>query len=211
MLRKQCMTADDGLESRNGTVAGAAMRGDRAAMQTLWCQHRRWIAAVLLVHKSAGDQVEDLLQDVAMTFVTKIGSVRDPGSIRAWLRTVAINAARASARSAKARPWQRTSDAAHAAPAADASRPQDVALDEEAARLLSLVSQLPDAYREPLTLRAVHGLRGKHIASILGLADATVETRIARARRMLREQMESRERGGAQASVTPVLNQKGQR
>ncbi len=206
------MTADDGVESRNGTVADAAMRGDRAAMETLWCQHRRWIAAVLLVHKSSCDQVEDLLQDVAMTFVTKIGTVRDPSNIRAWLRTVAINAARASARSAKARPWLRTSGAANAAPATEPSiRAQDVSLDDEAARLLSLVSQLPDAYREPLTLRAVHGLRGKHIASILGLAAATVETRIARARRMLRERMESRERGGPQASVTPILDQKGQR
>ena len=205
------MTAGDGLESPNGTVVVAAMSGDRAAMETLWCQHRRWIAAVLLVHKSAGDQVEDLLQDVAMTFVTKIGSVRDPGNIRAWLRTVAINAARASARSAKARPRLRTSDAAQAAPDTGATRPQDVTLDDEAARLLSLVSQLPEAYREPLTLRAVHGLRGKHIASILGLAEATVETRIARARRMLRERMESRERGGPQVSVAPTLDQKGQR
>ncbi len=205
------MIAGDGLESRNGTVVGAAMRGDRAAMETLWCQHRRWIAAVLLVHKSSCDLVEDLLQDVAMTFVKKIGSVRDPCNIRAWLRTVAINAARASARSAKARPWLRTTDAANAAPATGSIRPQDVSLDDEAARLLLLVSQLPDAYREPLTLRAVHGLRGKHIASILGLAEATVETRIARARRMLRERMESCERGYPQASITPALDQKGQR
>ncbi len=188
------------------------MRGDRAAMETLWCQHRRWIAAVLLVHKSSFDQVEDLLQDVAMTFVTKIGSVRDPSNIRAWLRTVAINAARASARSAKARPWLRTSGTANAAPATEPSiRAQDVSLDDEAARLLLLVSQLPDAYREPLTLRALHGLRGKYIASILGLAEATVETRIARARRMLRERMESCERGDPQASITPTLDQKGQR
>ena len=205
------MNAGDGLESRNGTVVGAAMGGDRAAMETLWCQHRRWIAAVLLVHKSAGDQVEDLLQDVAMTFVKKIGSVRDPSKIRAWLRTVAINAARASVRSAKARPRLRTSDAAHAVPATGAIRSQDIILDDEAARLLSLVSQLPDAYREPLTLRAVHGLRGKHIASILGLAEATVETRIARARRMLRERMESHHRVGPQASVATTLDQKGQR
>ncbi|MEE8458695.1 MAG: sigma factor-like helix-turn-helix DNA-binding protein, partial [Phycisphaerales bacterium] len=46
---------------------------------------------------------------------------------------------------------------------------------------------LSDTYREPLMLRALHGMRGRHIAEILDLSEATVETRIARARRMLRE------------------------
>ena len=53
--------------------------------------------------------------------------------------------------------------------------------------MLDLAQRLPDSYREPLMLRAVHGMRGKHIAAILNLSEATVETRIARARRMLRE------------------------
>ncbi|MCH7873418.1 MAG: sigma-70 family RNA polymerase sigma factor, partial [Planctomycetes bacterium] len=57
----------------------------------------------------------------------------------------------------------------------------------EAQRVMALAQQLPEAYREPLMLRAIHGMRGKHIASIMGLSEATVETRIARGRRMLRE------------------------
>ena len=40
-------------------------------------------------------------------------------------------------------------------------------------------------------LRAIHGMRGKHIAQILGLTEATVETRIARARKMLRKLAEN--------------------
>ena len=52
---------------------------------------------------------------------------------------------------------------------------------------MALARKLPDAYREPLMLRALQGMRGRHIASILNLSEATVETRIARARRMLRE------------------------
>ena len=64
-------------------------------------------------------------------------------------------------------------------------------VDEEASRLMSLSKQLTETYREPLMLRAIHGMRGKHIAQILGLTEATVETRIARARKMLRKLAEN--------------------
>ena len=52
---------------------------------------------------------------------------------------------------------------------------------------MTLAARLPEAYREPLLLRAVHGMRGRQIAEIMNLAEATVETRIARGRRMLRD------------------------
>ena len=170
--------------ARDATV-DAAMRGDRKAIYALWYEHRRWIAAVLLAHKSQYDQLEDLLQEVAMTLVSKIGNLRDTRNIRAWLRTVAVNTARASARSGKSAPRLRLAGQELVCSAMEAG--ERVALDDEARRLLDLVSRLPEAYREPLMLRAVHGMRGKHIAEILELSAATVETRIARARRMLRE------------------------
>jgi RNA polymerase sigma-70 factor (ECF subfamily) len=70
--------------------------------------------------------------------------------------------------------------------------------------MLDLASKLPDNYREPLMLRAVHGMRGRHIAQILDLPEATVETRIARARRMLREHAGPAERahGGPDIAAT---------
>ncbi len=164
------------------SVVVDAMNGDRVAMDALWHEHRRWIAAVLLAHKAPEDHVEDLLQEVAMTVVAKIKTLRDTRHIRAWLRTVAINAARASARARRARPKL-------AVLAVDPLGPDaaDAAVDDEARRLMTLATRLPETYREPLMLRAIHGMRGRHIAEIMNLAEATVETRIARARRMLRE------------------------
>ena len=84
------MTAGEDLAVPDGSLALAAMSGDRGAMESLWRRHRRWIAAVLLAHKSADDQLDDLLQEVAMTFVTRIDSLREPQHLRAWLRTVAM-------------------------------------------------------------------------------------------------------------------------
>jgi RNA polymerase sigma-70 factor (ECF subfamily) len=180
------LTVIKDVTATNGSVA-AAIAGDRQAMAALWHENRRWVAAVILAHKAAHDPLEDLLQDVAMTFVSKLSTVRDPRHMRAWLRTVAVNAARASARSGNARPWHR---ATGRVPAELAAPDPDRVVDEEARRLLQVARSLPQAYREPLLLRALHGMRGRHISRLLGVPEATVETRIARARRMVRERME---------------------
>jgi len=168
------------------SVVVDAIHGDRPAMDALWQEHRRWVAAVLLAHKSPDDQLEDLLQDVAMTIVGKINTVRETHHVRAWLRTVAVNVARASARARRARP--RLAPLAVEPPGPDRTGAGGGAgVNDEARRLMDLAGRLPVSYREPLMLRAVHGMRGRHIAEILDLSEATVETRISRARRMLRD------------------------
>ncbi len=120
-----------------------------------------------------------------MTLVSKINTLRDERNVRAWLRTVAVNTARASARSHKSRPTPRELREEALVPARNGVDP--VAVDDDARRMLALVARIPEGYREPLMLRAVHGMLGRHIAEILELSEATVETRISRARRMLRD------------------------
>lgn len=167
-------------------LAAAAMAGEREAIESLWEMHRRWVAAVILSHKPRGADLDDLLQEVAMTLVGKIATVRDPRHVRAWLRTVAVNAARAVARSRHSRPQLRLVGVDRQE---SETPPIDISAvrDEESRRLLALVGQLPEAYREPLMLRALHGMRSRMIAEILDIPEATVDTRISRARKMLRE------------------------
>ena len=163
----------------------AAVRGDRTAMQQLWHVHRRWIAAVLLTHKPREVDLEDLLQEVAMTMVRKIHTIREEANVRAWLRTVAINTARATARSLNARPKPMQSEFAMECNKPDA--PERASLNEHAHRVMHYAQQLPEIYREPLMLRTLHGFRSKEIATLLDIPPATVDTRVARARCMLRE------------------------
>ena len=167
-------------------IVGCAMRGDGEAIRMLWEQHRRWIAAVVLAHKPAFEDLEDLLQEVAVTFVTKVSTLREEAHLRAWLRTVAINTARAAGRARKYRPRPELPED-DAMPATATDFREQLAGAEQTRRLMLRVSQLPEAYREPLMLRAMNGMRSKQIADVLGIPPATVDTRIARARRMLRE------------------------
>lgn len=171
----------------DNAVVTRAIAGDREALAAVWRQHRRWVAAVLLTYKPADAELDDLLQEVAATLVSKITTVRDEANLRAWLRTVAINAARASARSSRRRPavFPLTNDGQ----AQSLDIGETAALGEEARRVLEAALGLPEHYREPLVLRAVHHLRTRQIAEALGIPEATVDTRVARARRMLRDQL----------------------
>ncbi len=173
----------------------AAMRGEQDALRELWGHHRRWVAAILLAHKPRWMDLEDLLQDVAVTFVRKVGELRDAAAIKPWLRTVAINAARAAAREGNRRePGRATSLQLTAADGAALHQPTarpgagvDTDGREEASRLMDLAMELPEGYREPLLLKCLHDLSYRQIGELIGLPETTVEARIARGRRMLRE------------------------
>ena len=182
------------------SVVAAAIRGDVDAVRSLWQEHRRWVAAVLLAHKPREAELEDLLQDVAMSFVRTIGKLRDESMLRPWLRTVAINAARAAGRDAsRRRRFPRLSLTQAEEPTTETVEPSAAAGDGDTAdRILALAARLPEGYREPLILRCVRGMSYRQIGELTGLPETTIETRIARGRRMLRDLVNG---GGVEVGV----------
>jgi len=171
-------------------LVSAAMAGDREAVRALWDMNRRWVAAVLLAYKPSFEDLDDLLQEVAMTFVSKVGTLREETNLRAWLRAVAVNAARAAGRSGKhrPRPFSKCDVREDLLPSSriEVGADECTASNEESRVVLERLASLPEGYREPLMLRAMHGMKSKLISEILCLPPATIDTRIARARRMLR-------------------------
>jgi RNA polymerase sigma-70 factor (ECF subfamily) len=170
---------------------------DHEELKRLWEENRRWVAALLLTHKPRWADLEDLLQEVATTLVGKGHEIRDAAMLKPWLRTVATNVARLAARRGKLR-LHGSLDAPGSGGDTDGgpeneSEPMPSVTPtrrEEAARLLELARKLPDGYREPLLLKSVQGLSYRQIGNILGIPETTVETRIARGRKQLREMAE---------------------
>lgn len=180
-------------EYEHDPVALASIAGDRAALAQLWENNRRWVAAILLAHKPRWADLDDLLQEVAVSLVRKSGEVRDPNAFKPWLKTVAVNVALVAARKGKRHTGhaslhltsEPSEDGTSDSPArgADFNDP----LRTEGQRLLQLAAELDDGYREPLLMKAVHGMSYREIGRVLGLPETTIETRIARARRQLRD------------------------
>jgi RNA polymerase sigma-70 factor, ECF subfamily len=175
-------------------LLAAAQSGDRQALERLWERHRRWVAAVILLHKPKEVDVDDLLQDVAATFLAKLDTLRDPETFPGWLRSVATNAARMAARGTRRRAaavdrFSRGEAAERNDERTIRSSPHRLHAARVAAdQLRTRLAALPAGYAEPLVLRLVHDLSYAQIAEILDLPETTVENRIVRGRRMLRDQ-----------------------
>ncbi|HZW11240.1 MAG TPA: sigma-70 family RNA polymerase sigma factor [Phycisphaerales bacterium] len=188
----------------------AAMRGEHDAIRLVWARYRRWVAALLLAYKPRQTDVEDLLQDVAMTFVRRVSELREPESLRPWLRSVAINAARLAGR--KQTVARRHGERLRLVVQQEGESQPDVAAAqrEAARRLLDLAMGLPEGYREPLLLRCMQGMSYREIGAIVGLPESTIETRIARGRRMLREMAAAQEAAARSAAQSaPIVEDAG--
>jgi len=167
-----------------------AIRGDLEAASRVWRAHRGWVAAVLLSHGTRSTDLADLLQDVALSFMRKATTIREPRALRGWLRTVAINAARAARRSGRLRPGLIDPVIAESVDQRERRERGSACRDAHGDSLRDIsvrIERLPDIYREALVLRTVRGMSSRQVADLLGISVATVDTRVARARRMLLE------------------------
>lgn len=189
-------------------LVAEAMRGDRAALEALWAQHRRYAATVIIAHKPSTADTDDLLQEVAATMVSKIHTLSAPSNFLPWLRMVALNVARLAGRKQAAAIVRPDSELVEAGGAHEggagrlrASTPgggaPGVAGKDHAQQVMAFARQLPDEYREPLLLQTLREMSYRQIGAALGLPETTIETRIARARKMLRELARKADRDAA--------------
>jgi len=166
----------------------SAIAGHSDALSQVWVGVRRWVAVILIAHKPREADLEDLLQLVALQVCRKVHEVRDPSLFKPWLRTVTINIAREQGRKATRkragmlRLVGRTRN--------EADQIGNMQLSEDAKRVLDAALSLPEKYREPVLMRCQQSMSYKQIAEVLSLPETTIETRIARGRRMLRETIE---------------------
>jgi RNA polymerase sigma-70 factor (ECF subfamily) len=165
-----------------GTVdpdVAAARRGDRAAWRRLHQRFARLVHGALLSRVSKQD-ADDLIQDVFVTALQKLGSLRDDGAFGGWLLQIAR--ARAADLHRRARPASELSDGLPGTSASAADR-------VEALEVLRAIRSLPEAYRETLALRLVEGMSGPEIAEQTGLTPASVRVNLHRGMLLLKEKL----------------------
>ncbi len=131
-------------------------------------------AAFSVLHCAA--DAEDAVQEAFVRLMTKAPCFHDSEHEKAWLLRVTINIA-LNMRRAKSR--ERTPETMDLS----CSETQDT-------ELLQLVLSLPERYSTIIHLYYYEGYSIKEIASILNTPSATVGTRLARGRSMLRAMME---------------------
>ena len=155
----------------------AARGGDRGAFATLYERYGRMVHGVLLARVPRG-QVEDLVQDVFLSALSRIGSLREPARFGGWLAMIARN---------RATDWHRRSrDTVELTEDLGGTQAAD---DAEALAALAALRTLPEAYRETLVLRLVEGMTGPEIAARTGMTEGSVRVNLHRGMKLLRAKL----------------------
>lgn len=163
----------------------AARDGDRAAFGELYGRYARMVHGILLarVPRSAA---EDLMQDVFVLAMKRLGTLREAAKFGGWLAAIARN--RATDYFRQTRPVEELDgDCAQQNSAGTQGGGDELA---EGLFFLEAVKSLPEAYREPLILRFVEGMTGPEIAERTGLKHGSVRVNLYRGMQMLRESLE---------------------
>lgn len=162
----------------DAALIAAVREGDPQAFASLYGRYAPMVHGVLLA-RVPRDDVDDLMQDVFLTALRKIGSLREEAAFGGWLCAIARNRAMDFYRSRSA-----TEDLTEDIP--DSATTDDTG---DAARALAAIRSLPEAYRETLVLRLVEGMTGPEIAERTGLTPASVRVNLHRGMKLLREKL----------------------
>jgi RNA polymerase sigma factor (sigma-70 family) len=167
----------------DAVLTRAAQAGDVTALGLLLERHRAGMRAVAVSILGPGPDVDDVVQDAAVTALRRVGDVRDPEAVGAWLRMIVRNAGRSLLRGSV--PLQPLDDL-HV-PSLDAG--PERWLEHHAMRdwIWEAMEELSPALRLPLVLR--HFSTGvtsyEQIADACGVPVGTVRSRLSQGRAKL--------------------------
>jgi len=174
-------------------VVEAIQSGDRYAFEELVRRHGRWVRSVVFGVLGNAEGVDDVTQQVWASFWQRIGELRDPSRWRAWLYRLARNAALDAGREItrrRGRVRRLAGDLPQRATSAVDGR--SIERREQDRVVLDAIRALPAIYREPFVLRHVNGWSYRQIAGVMDMPVDSVETRLVRARRLLREALKDK-------------------
>lgn len=173
-------------ELSDDDLVRAAQSGDRNAFGALYERYARMVHGILLGRVPAG-AVEDLVQDVFLKAMPRVGSLRDTGHFGGWLAAIARNRAVDFFRQSKAG-LEHFEDSARP----DLENKEAKASGKpEPELVLAAIRKLPETYRETLILRLVEGMTGPEIAARTGLTHGSVRVNLHRGMQQLRQILES--------------------
>lgn len=178
-------------EEVDQSLIEAAQRGERSALDLFVRRNDRWVRSVIYTTCGSTPHADDIAQQIWMRVWEQIGTLVDVARWRGWLYTLARNAAiDAGQKAGRTRKRQASFDGNGEHVAAQGEEPAlRIVREENERRILNAIKGLPAIYREPFMLRHLEDWSYAQIGEALNLPVDTVETRLVRARRLLRESL----------------------
>ncbi len=165
--------------------------GDSRAFDEIVAVHQQRI--VRLAYRLIGwtDEVDDVTQDVFICVLRNLGRFDGRAKFSTWLTKIVVNQCRSHLRRRALRLRNLAKLVEHFTNQNDSANHETTkrSAELEQEEIRRAVSNLPAKYREPIVLRYFEQLSVREIGEVLGLAANTVDVRISRARRKLKESL----------------------
>lgn len=147
-----------------------------------WTGFRGKLFAYIRARARTTEDAEDILQDVFLKVHRRIGTLQDQDRLGPWLYRMTHNTIVDFYRRRKPTP-------APLDPPELVEEDIPIAERRLAPFLRDLIEELPDRYRQALTLAELEGLTQAEMALRLGLSTSGAKSRVQRGRNMLRDQL----------------------
>lgn len=169
-------------------LLAACRRGESTAQHQLYQKLSYLLMGVCLRYCPNRAEAEDALQNTFVKIFTRLDQYRGQGPFEAWARRIAVTTSLHALEQHRLRhpaPGADLDEVAADLPSAEPSAVEQLAADD----LLALLATLPPGYRTVLNLYAVEGYSHQEIGELLGIAEGTSKSQLARARRLLERRL----------------------
>ena len=187
-----------GVSDAEAALVARCLAGDEFASTELVEAHQRMVFQLAFHLLGDKEEAMDLSQDVFLTVFRMLDRFRGQSALRTWIYRIVVNQARN-----RQRWWRRRKQSAqvpldeHVSAHGDLSSPNDdwgperlLRQKEQADRVWQALRELPFDQRTALILREIDGLSYEEIGFSLDVAVGTVKSRLARARQLLRGELQ---------------------
>ncbi len=168
-------------------IIRGCVKKDPACQHTLFKLYSGRLMTVCLRYSSDTGQANDMLQETFIRIFAAVSQYRFEGSFEGWLKRTAVNCC--------LRILQKKTIRFEAINEAVLDVTDDFVLPGTGAPLLlKLISELPEGYRIIFNLFVIEGYTHDEIAQLLHIKAATSRSQLAKARKMLQQQITERKK-----------------
>ena len=169
------------------TTLELARGGDTGAFAQIVRQYQSLVSGVLFNATGDFHKSEDIAQETFLIAWQKLGELRDPNHLAAWLCTIARNLAHRSHR----KPTVPTVPLLTEPQSEDCASPDAELLRREQSEFVwSAIGEIDETHRETLVLYYRSGQSVREIANAMESTEEAVRQRLVRARKSLKAKME---------------------
>ena len=184
-------------KSSEAELIAAVLAGDREKFHLLILPYEGQLFRTAFALVKNAEEAEDVVQDAVLKAYRKLASFRGDAKFSTWLIAITLNEARGRLRRENRVVVdsldERREENADFTPAAltDWKEVPLAALEREEIRTMveKAVAELPETYREIVTLRDVEECSVNDTAELLGISVALVKVRLHRARLLLQKKL----------------------